>query len=500
VIARRIAPLLAAGGLLALLSFGSPTGASQPYNPTFELISISNSAAGATADVTIRTSLPAGSHILGNHNVEVYSWNVAGHSNQLNGEVTAVATMAINLEPDGNCNDGDSGSPQTYGPVPLLDQDPGGGGPHAEWFGILTDFADGNPNTNWGLLIVTEPSLNGYILNATMTDAVLPAGYTVCTPQTVTFTFCGRANPTPTATTCGADQVVMTNPSPAGCYTWELRTRDPNLEHMAIRKIGISIGGTPCDNDGDGVPDPSDNCPLWWNPAQNAPPWFVPPNDPDCDGFGSALEIYLGTNHLVQCGVGAWPADTSDNTFSDTLDLADLTSNFGDAVPADAPDRFNLAPDPPQAPPNFIDTLDIAKMTSVFGLSCAPCSGDMDCDLVANASDNCPNWPNPAQNDPPWPVPPGDPDCDGFSTALENYVGTNPTSHCGTGAWPSDTSNNGFVDTLDIADLTSNFGDPVPAGAPVRFDLAPDPPQAPPNFIDTLDIAKMTSVFSLGCG
>src|SRR5439155_3616439 len=36
------------------------------------------------------------------------------------------------------------------------------------------------------------------------------------------------------------------------------------------------------------------------------------------------------------------------------------------------------------------------------------------------SGDNCPAWANPAQNLTPWPVPPNDPDCDGFSTRVEN--------------------------------------------------------------------------------
>src|SRR5439155_124081 len=58
-------------------------------------------------------------------------------------------------------------------------------------------------------------------------------------------------------------------------------------------------------------------------------------------------------------------------------------------------------------------------------------TSDDDADGVFAGSDNCPNWPNPAQTLPPWPVPANDPDCDGFSTAVENSAGTSPTTHCG---------------------------------------------------------------------
>ena len=88
-----------------------------------------------------------------------------------------------------------------------------------------------------------------------------------------------------------------------------------------------------------------------------------------------------------------------------------------------------------------------------------------------------------------------DPDCDGFSTTVENAAGTSPTTHCGTNAWPADITNNGFVDTADIAMLTGAFGDSVPPASP-RLDLAPDPPN---GFVDTADIARITGLFGKGC-
>src|SRR5439155_1573968 len=84
-------------------------------------------------------------------------------------------------------------------------------------------------------------------------------------------------------------------------------------------------------------------------------------------------------------------------------------------------------------------------------------TSDDDADRVFAGSDNCPNWPNPAQNLPPWPVPANDPDCDGFSTAVENSAGTSPTTHCGANAWPADINNDGFSDISDVSALTGVF-------------------------------------------
>src|SRR6266542_5216897 len=133
-----VAALVALAALLVV----TRAGATMPYEPIFEFTGISNGATGANADITFRTSLLAGNHIFGTYGLEVpdNSWTIAGHSNQLNGKVTVVGTMTINLDPDGNCNDGDSGTPLPPSSFPLLNQDQGGGGTSALWAGRIIDF------------------------------------------------------------------------------------------------------------------------------------------------------------------------------------------------------------------------------------------------------------------------------------------------------------------------------------------------------------------------
>src|SRR5438552_37966 len=372
--ARRRWPLWAAAGavltVVAVLFAARLAGAAMPYNPTFEMTGISSTVPSANADITFRTTLPAGNDLAGTYGLEIpdNSWNVAAHSSQLNGKIAAVGTMTITLGPTANCT---AGSPHTYGPFPLLDVDPGTGGPYAMWRGTITDFADGNPNTNWGLTLNIDPvGTSGFTIDGFLTDAILPAGNTVCTPEVFTLKMCGRANPIATATVCGSgsDPIVMTNPVAAGCYAWRLVTVSDSGLSSATRDAGVSIGGTPClpDGDGDGVPDSTDNCPRWPNSSQNLPPWPVPTNDPDCDGFSTALETSAGTNSILHCGASAWPADLNNDGISDITDVSALTANFGFSVPP-APARYNIAPDPVDG---FIDVTDISKMTSFFGFSC----------------------------------------------------------------------------------------------------------------------------------
>ena len=93
-------------------------------------------------------------------------------------------------------------------------------------------------------------------------------------------------------------------------------------------------------------------------------------------------------------------------------------------------------------------------------------------------------------------MPLNDPDCDGFSTTVENSAGTGPTSHCGVDAWPPDINNDTFGDIFHIMAVAGWFGSAVPP-APVRYDIAPDPPD---HVIDVIgDISRLAGLFGLSC-
>jgi hypothetical protein len=114
------------------------------------------------------------------------------------------------------------------------------------------------------------------------------------------------------------------------------------------------------------VPDATDNCPAWPNAAQNLPPWAVPANDQDCDGFSTTVENSAGTAAQAHCGSDAWPADISNDGFSDISDISALGISFGKSVPP-APVRHNIAPDPVDG---FVDITDISRMGGFFGKDC----------------------------------------------------------------------------------------------------------------------------------
>jgi len=101
-------------------------------------------------------------------------------------------------------------------------------------------------------------------------------------------------------------------------------------------------------------------------------------------------------------------------------------------------------------------------------------------------ADNCPTVPNPGQQNTdgdqwgdacdycpttvtPWYVPLGDADCDGFTSAIETYLGTDPLDACrdnpSHAAWPLDVNNDGKITVVgDVLNFRGRIG--AAPGAP----------------------------------
>jgi len=453
--------------ILLGLAFTQTAGATMPFNPVLDVFP-SSPATSANSNLRIATSLPAGNHALGTWSLFLPGgWNVSSGSAVTDGDVVARATMSLDVD----CN----GSIDNYGPFNLVDTavDPGPDHPVAQWTGQIAP---------WWTLLITVDQVPGepFDISADMTN--FSVFHNLCAPQNFIVTILGRSSP--------HNDAVLTNPGSAGAYVWTGSFASFGGEHITNVSDSVCIGNT-CDFDGDTVADVVDNCMAWPNTPQNVPQWPIATDDPDCDGFSSAVENPAGTNPFLQCGSDAWPADLNNDTFSDGSDITIVAGSFGKAIPP-APARHNVAPDPVDG---FVDGTDITKIAGFFGKTCAPCPGDVDCDAVVNAADNCPNWYNPAQNLPPWPLATNDPDCDGFSSAVETSAGTNLTSHCGTNAWPADVNNDSFSDGTDITIIAGSFGKSVPP-APARHNIAPDPVD---GFVDGTDITRMAGFFGKSC-
>ncbi len=123
------------------------------------------------------------------------------------------------------------------------------------------------------------------------------------------------------------------------------------------------------DADGDGVPDGVDNCPAWANTDQSLPPWPVTldGSDPDCDGWSTGDENFIGTDPNLACGLAAWPPDFNDSNRVDIFDVNLLKPAFFSSAPGPPYQaRLDLIPD------NTIDIFDVNRLKPVFFLSCTP--------------------------------------------------------------------------------------------------------------------------------
>ena len=161
---------------------------------------------------------------------------------------------------------------------------------------------------------------------------------------------------------------------------------EPSDESVVAQQEGIrvvaEIRGSPNlgDSDGDGVPNSLDNCPAWPNSDQSLPPWPVTldGSDPDCDGFTTDAENFMGTLPQAACAAtntandegppDAWPVDADDNQFVNLLDVLPMKQHFNttDPDPGYNP-RFDL-----QDQNGTINLLDVLPYKAFFLTSCAP--------------------------------------------------------------------------------------------------------------------------------
>ena len=136
-----------------------------------------------------------------------------------------------------------------------------------------------------------------------------------------------------------------------------------------------------------------------------------------------------------------------------------------------------------------------SKSRDTTGLVTAASIVDLDVDGIPDALDNCPAWPNADQSLPPWPVPADDRDCDGFTTADESSIGTDPNLACGPNAWPPDHNDDGLISISDVLLMKASFGAKSPDDPiyDARRDLNPD------GKISISDVLMMKAFFDQEC-
>jgi len=246
------------------------------------------------------------------------------------------------------------------------------------------------------------------------------------------------------------------------------------------------------DVDNDGVLDGFEK----WYFGSNSP---LPTDDADGDG-ASLLNEFLN-------GLDPTEADTDGDGMADGFELANACLN---------PQARDSTADPDA---DGLDNL------SEYTVGADPCDPDTDADELIDGDDNCPTVPNPGQEDildgdgvgdacdncpttanpsqantdgddwgdacdncpttaTLWYVPAGDDDCDAFTTAVEEYVGSDPLDACPDlvgvdDAWPLDINIDKFVtvggDVLPYRGRIAAWGGPPPdANWLQRLDLNAD--------------------------
>lgn len=189
-------------------------------------------------------------------------------------------------------------------------------------------------------------------------------------------------------------------------FEWRISSEGQTAQARVL--LTVSATGTD-DDDGDGWPDDTDNCPAVWNADQR---------DQDADRLGDACDPDIDgdgvANELDNCPMIA-------NPLQEDLDADDEGDVCDDDVDGDGlPNTTDLCP-------TVLSAFDSDLDADGLGAACDP---DIDGDLVANELDNCPEVFNPSQLDT---------DLDGFGNACDD-----------------DDDNDGIVDELDTCTLVAD--------------------------------------------
>ena len=358
---------LAAGVAFLLLASAGGAGASQPFQPAFDVLSLLPPDPNAHGDLMYRITVPVDQQVVALSDLHFpKQWGVSAVTDEA---IVGSGTLVIHPVVDGVCSPTADTYSLTVFEVGSTDPPP----VRTNWLvqGYLNSFT----------LVVADDAGGGTLISHQLFLNVGPE----CSPMELTLTIFGVSQDNPDAGVSGGE-TVLTNPSMVNVYTFNndlfsspLNFADPNPSHVVTVCDAVRVGsGSPIDADGDGIADVCDNCPSNANADQK---------DSDGDGLGDVCDPDIDDDGIPNgddnCPLIANPEQEDDIHPGGGGDACDDPD--GDGV-ADADDNC-----PDDSNPNQLDF-------DGDGLGDA-CDTDIDGDGVPNGVDNCPNAANPGQED-----------------------------------------------------------------------------------------------------
>jgi hypothetical protein len=206
-----------------------------------------------------------------------------------------------------------------------------------------------------------------------------------------------------------------------------------------------------------------------------------PEPDNDNDGFPDVTDACPGAGSQTGAdGMLGAPEDLNHNGVQDGAEVALTTDDVMPLLAWEDADGVLDTDGCHDSPGEDFDSDGLTDDDEVFTYLTDAGDPDTDADTVIDGADNCPNWPNTAQALPTWTIPALDSDCDGFTVAREQHVGTDPTKHCNLTTtandeadfWPSDFNDSRSTNLSDVVLMGPSYNkNSTQVGYNQRFDL-----------------------------
>jgi Thrombospondin type 3 repeat len=364
--------LLVALALVPAVTHANPA---QPFQPSYDIVSLNPNTPGAHGTVVQTIRVPATDHAIGSLKYTLPAgWDIAEVQSADDLPVVGSGLLRVDVDQSGSGGPPCDSVMEQYN-LTIVDT----GSPVTE------------PETNWEALGFLNQPILFIVRNVAGTQRIEAVTFqnppNVCAMTTLDLTFQGVSTDNPsTPVENEAGRNVLTNPGTAGPYTWTVEFKSKPLTepgvHTAIRCDQIGVSATSVDTDADGIANTCDNCPSAANANQLN--WDEDSLgdicDPDIDGDGVANGA-----DAVQCAF----------------------TPLGQAVDANGCSQAQVDQD-------FDGVCDPGKSSPTW------CTG----------TDNCPTSHNPTQANVVHPLtPPGDacedPDVDGWADDVDNCPDNN---------------------------------------------------------------------------